>query len=1711
MPKLLPTVQDVMGMAIGHEKFLLRNTGQTNDASVDHYVFNPQQILANNRHLKSISQMEGQPNGDATTEGQSLQILGYIYMYRGTKEQYWLDRAVAMWEAYVTHFYQGQPIPDEPGRWLSNWIINGKEPVLANWPIDFEAPTHSGFLGTEFTWTAGRTTIPAGAPHWGEYLDKATFAFRGALAWNTIVADVKAVLPDGTTDWNNAGTKFPVDWVIDYLGRKVDWDGNVLEASSPLPKGTVQLKDTTVTGVAKLCYANCQPVEHGGYLIARNEAWHNRPLRVPIPEKGNLGNAADAELWFCDACYQLWDITKEERYYKAWRSVQYMCMDYSNIDMYDKFFRQSTYDQSPWTDGISYDYSYPSDAVVTYGRDATGYITIALDKAAQHTMEQQSVAYQIDDAATIHVNVGGVDTAGAPLNVKVTMELADSKTSTTTTAWQINLPDTPVDGSVATYAIPMTSMSLADNPNGDYIIADNRVMSDWGNVTHAFHFEANVYDTRSAQICTSTVKDDDSGVIIGFWLTDSEKALPTEIVYRTDEQHTWILTIVDGDQWRWYWELPATRIWDHAVLDPKDLRLKSYQPDAGGRDLPLNPNLVAVDQISIAIDDMLGATAADFSWYCVNDIPPTFAGHTAWTNKFSITLKGEAAFNARLGDCDMVNPNYNPLAYTPGVIPFSNNATNGIVEFDGWRGLPYPGYQHPFIYVHENEPERLNNMVNFLYDSQQAYFTKFGVLGPGAAAYVWNRWDNIKYGTADTFTFYHWGSDHPWAGYQPRAFASAARAWHEMVVAGVTVPTKLIMYIENWTTWLIKYVEQYGSFPTDFPSDELPTPIEGDFTGHMTGLWLTGACFTALCGSPIAKLDWLIEMAVKELNDNYYVGDVSVMNGSWSPAIRTGDNDNTKNNSMFFGFWSGEILRGLGVYLMYRRGVPGEELDILERTLSNLTQVGSGGVVRPEVTLKEDLNAIEDTANTAKTTADETADFLETRVPEGRTINNLPLDQDLNLTPEVLNTYDRATIDAKIAAVVSGGYNPVHVNGYLLDRDIILTPGDLGTYTASEIDGKLGLRVPTTRTVNGKALSADVTLTAADVSAYSKSESDAANALLVPATRKINGVALTADVTLRPQDIGAPAAADVVPRSFTINGQAMTGTGLTISAGGDGYTKGEVDAKLATYLPVQNEFGLGIQPETLTAGSFGENVRGSGFYEYEAGTDDDGSGGTIPTAVSDRPTGSAKGRVIVLSNEATYDNNGAVTTPARQDAIAFPDDLDGLLYRKNGGAWSAFGGGGSSTPLPHTWIPMNDSAAMVTGDAPFDTLTVGGETLDLNSKSMNFSRSSTATYIGKDGLLKTAVVDEPRFERPGLLIEGPGTNNVANSVAAATWRATANVTAAAAAVNSPAGDTDGVTLISVSTAATAQFGTAIQVNPAILTQGGYCAFSAFVKAGTHSLVQLRWLGGGTGVSTDYANFDLTTGEVRATTNISYAKAIPMADGWFRLMAVTLVTGDLTGATSVDTGLDFINSLADARRPTIALAAGKNFYAYGPQVEAISSPSSYVPTTGTVATRAPDMASLIGQSNWGKGQATVLTEVQTNWNYAPNAAPRIFDLGTVTVDRDYVALQLSSATNRTLVGSAGNGQNGNTNYGKAVLAPDTHFVAGIRFDGSNQMDVILNGKPSDKLQLPYAISNSPGQVRIGGQTTSGQRHLYGHLRNFRIWQRALTNDQIKETL
>ncbi|MEJ1830987.1 phage tail protein, partial [Escherichia coli] len=44
----------------------------------------------------------------------------------------------------------------------------------------------------------------------------------------------------------------------------------------------------------------------------------------------------------------------------------------------------------------------------------------------------------------------------------------------------------------------------------------------------------------------------------------------------------------------------------------------------------------------------------------------------------------------------------------------------------------------------------------------------------------------------------------------------------------------------------------------------------------------------------------------------------------------------------------------------------------------------------------------------------------------------------------------------------------------------------------------------------------------------------------------------------------------------------------------------------------------------------------------------------------------------------------------------------------------------------------------------------------------------------------------------------------------------------------------------------------------------------------------------------------------------------------------------------------------------------------------------------------------------------------------------------------------------------------------------------------------------------SVSGATG-IRIGGQTTAGLRHLFGHIRNFRIWHKELTDAKMGEII
>ncbi|HAS1059443.1 TPA: hypothetical protein I3798_004858 [Enterobacter cloacae] len=923
-------------MVEGQFKFLDRNTGLTTDNKTQHYVFNPDNVLANNRHFIAETQWEAQPDGDATTEGQSLQILGALHCYQATKEPYYLEKAKQYFDAYHLAFYRGVPFPDPPSTALRcNWICNGKAPVLANYPLDPEYPTHGGFKGVLFNWVNGQTKIPYGAPNYGEYLDAVWFAFpeRASLGWNQVNATAYMWLEDGSTDWKTKAPTYDVDWIIDRTGRKVDSDGEVLEQGLTSQIGTVQLKNTSINGNYRFNYATRNPVEHGGYMFARNERWHNRPVNVPIDNYGDLDfadNASDAELWFCLASKMLYDITGERKHYLAWQCSLLTCYGYSDIDKFDMFFRKSTIAKTPFTDGISYDYFYPSNQVATYSRDAEGYIVINQSASAQTTLEQQSIWFKFNNNSNFHIEYGGVDTTGVGLGLAVKMTVNKTKVEEGSTLYRCGLPNTSPNGSITVMNVPMNRFTRVRKPDGgEYLTADMRNISDYGsNTVTKFEYQSGIVGKYYDNVITSTM-DGDGGMVIGFYIYDQELQDIKSFTYRTYNDN-FNIRITDDNGWRWWAMLPANNgVWVTQNFSQLDFKLNSYQPNhSEGDEQPAAVTLTGREDFTILLDDdPVDGVSGRIDWYCVNELPELYddGGTGDYSVLVNLTFNDSTSsgYTARLGDCTIKQYMLSSLAYTPGLIPFSNITDPYAQLYSGWRGLPYPGYQLPTIWCFKGttiDTERLNNSINFLCDAQDWFTNKFHptLPGPCAQAFVWNRQDALAYlpegEKVDTFIMDHFYSE-AWSGYEPRAFYAGCNVVHELWSRGdYTIPTKIIQYCKNWMNYLKWFMKNNnGHAPTRFKNNG--EVIYDGFTPHMSGLWLAGACIMAIAGYPD---DELIQMLFDEVQSFYEVITPNhVMNGTWAAAIRSGTPTTAENNSMFFGFYSGEVLRGLGLYIEY--------------------------------------------------------------------------------------------------------------------------------------------------------------------------------------------------------------------------------------------------------------------------------------------------------------------------------------------------------------------------------------------------------------------------------------------------------------------------------------------------------------------------------------------------------------------------------------------------------------------------------------------------------------------------------------------------------------------------------------------------------------------------------------------------------------------------
>ncbi|WP_323936245.1 phage head spike fiber domain-containing protein [Aeromonas caviae] len=381
----------------------------------------------------------------------------------------------------------------------------------------------------------------------------------------------------------------------------------------------------------------------------------------------------------------------------------------------------------------------------------------------------------------------------------------------------------------------------------------------------------------------------------------------------------------------------------------------------------------------------------------------------------------------------------------------------------------------------------------------------------------------------------------------------------------------------------------------------------------------------------------------------------------------------------------------------------------------------------------------------------------------------------------------------------------------------------------------------------------------------------------------------------------------------------------------------------------------------------------------------------------------------------------------------------------------------SALPLPDVWAPLSDSLRMITGYGR-DVL-VGS---DVVARMVNFSRNSTATYIGKDGLLKTAAANEPRFEKEGLLIEGQSTNLWLVSEGASQLGAAVSTAVAASGFNlrTYTGTEPANKDVAVPQSTT------ITVSAAFLVNGTPCKIAVQSRDGQGFT---SWFG-----------ID-ASGNVAVHPTITFAAVSSVRVGNVVRVAVTLPPLPLTTTLRL-------------YRWDSTSVQGDTFGCI--QVEQLPFASSYIPTNGAAVTRAPDKAWIQTAGNIAASPFTVAMEVNFRGVNSTGRYARLFTCGPACY-AFFTDIGMSGRFNATSPVTA------------FSLNPIGRAVSGMVFNGASAK--LFSGKKFGPNSAISALSDADvsGDLILGSTPTlSSSDTLFGHIRDVKIWRRTLTDDQIK---
>jgi hypothetical protein len=392
---------------------------------------------------------------------------------------------------------------------------------------------------------------------------------------------------------------------------------------------------------------------------------------------------------------------------------------------------------------------------------------------------------------------------------------------------------------------------------------------------------------------------------------------------------------------------------------------------------------------------------------------------------------------------------------------------------------------------------------------------------------------------------------------------------------------------------------------------------------------------------------------------------------------------------------------------------------------------------------------------------------------------------------------------------------------------------------------------------------------------------------------------------------------------------------------------------------------------------------------------------------------------------------------------------------------------------------------------------------------ITFTRASVGTYFGRDGLIKTAGNDEPRFDHDpvtleslGLLIEESRTNYATYSEDFTTSWATAAIGSVTSnSTTSPDGNNNGTLLVNTGPSPITVNGQTVYYGGQIYkgTHGpdtGSHTWSLFAKAKECEIIApIANTNGGS----KQAFFDLSNGTIFFAPSDTTCVIEPYPNGWYKCS----ITWNQGSSVSYTYNIQVFSKTE--------ITGSDGIYIWGAQLEKGAFPTSYIPTSASYVTRTPDYGYLTGEnfSSW--------------FNQTEGSLDVGYKLGYDNVSMR--VCQISNQNANTAIDLVVGSGAGNGGYWYIITGGSAQFSATAVFN-ANQVGLnrnfrsVLAYKENDcaaQQDKVSTISTDTTSVTLATdydrllfyQIANGGDHIQGHLKYIRYYPKRITNAQVTQ--